>query len=97
MSQIGELSWRTIAAVKRNSIHSLIPDQWHLPSQIPPAEWQRDIEITEANATDIAQQTATGKWRATRVVKAFCYRAAIARQMVNCLHEVCFSKALAVA
>lgn len=75
MSQVAEPNWGAIAAAKRDSIYSLIPDQWHLPSPIPPAECQRDvtgeyshqflslreIEITGTSATDIVQQTTTGK------------------------------------
>ena len=97
MSPAVELSWRAIAAAKRKSIYSLIPDEWQLPSPISPAEYQRDvtgeyihrflslreIEITETSATDIVQQTTTGKWRATEVAEAFCHRAAIAHQLVS--------------
>lgn len=38
-----------------------------------------------------------GEWSAEEVCLAFCKRAAIAHQLVNCLTEICFDTALALA
>lgn len=42
----------------------------------------------------IAEKVASGKWSAVEVTKAFCHRAALAHQLVNCLHEVFFDAAI---
>ncbi|KAJ5352575.1 hypothetical protein N7452_001549 [Penicillium brevicompactum] len=55
------------------------------------------VEITEAEAVSITQQTTTGAWTSVEVTEAFCHRAAVAHQMVNCLHEIFFDEALATA
>lgn len=40
------------------------------------------------NAGVVAKHTVSGSWSAVEVTKAFCHRAALAHQLVNCLHEV---------
>ncbi|KAK8196097.1 hypothetical protein M8818_007250 [Zalaria obscura] len=99
--------WKEIAAGKRESVLALIPQEWRIPPP-PPAEEQRDvtgsfiqqyldkkeIEITETDAVGIVNKTTTGEWSAEEVAKAFCHRAAIAHQLVNCLHEIFFDSAI---
>ena len=89
-------SWQDTARAKRDSVNNLIPEQWRLKS-IPSAEEQRDVtgkyiwqflsereaEITETNAVDIAKNTTTGHWTAEEVTRAFCHRAALAHQLVS--------------
>ncbi|KAL1306087.1 hypothetical protein AAFC00_004207 [Neodothiora populina] len=101
------LDWKRVAADKRDSILALIPEEWRI-SAPPPASEQRDvtgkfiqqylnpeeIEITESGATDIVHKTSTGVWSAYEVANAFCHRAAVAHQLVNCLHEIFFDAAL---
>ncbi|TQB75714.1 hypothetical protein MPDQ_002014 [Monascus purpureus] len=101
--------WRTLAAEKRQAILDAIPQQWRIDAPIPPAEELRDvtgsnyihqfltpreIEITETDALGITEQTTSGNWTAVEVAEAFCHRAALAHQLVACLHEIFFDAAI---
>lgn len=102
--------WRQIAKEKAQSVLDLIPAEWRLAS-IPSPEEQRDvtgayihqflsereIQITESDALEIVNNAASGKWTAVEITKAFCHRAAIAHQLLNCLHEIFFDAAIAQA
>lgn len=91
--------WQALAKAKRDSIINSIPPEWRLAS-IPSAEEQSDvtgdficrtlsteeIEITEADATEILSYISTGQWKAETVIKAFSHRASIAHQLVPCLN-----------
>jgi len=57
----------------------------------------REVEITETDAVGIVKNTTSRIWKAREVAEAFCYRAALAHQMVNCLHEIFFKAAIANA
>ncbi|KAJ5168763.1 Amidase [Penicillium canariense] len=101
-------TWRAQAEAKRQSILDAIPEKWRLATPVPSATEVRDvtgsyiqqflskreIEITESDAVDIAAQTTTGRWSAVEVTEAFCHRAALAHQLVSCLHEVFFDAAI---
>ncbi|TVY34670.1 Acetamidase [Lachnellula occidentalis] len=105
------MDWQTLAETKRDSVNALIPPSWRLPCPVPPATEQRDVtgkyiqqflsprevEITETDAVGIVKQTTTGSWTALEVTEAFCHRASLAHQMVNCLHEIFFEAALSDA
>lgn len=55
----------------------------------------KEIEITESpDATALLQKLAKGELSAYEVTLAFCKRAAIAQQLVNCLTEIFFEQAL---
>jgi amidase len=102
--------WQKTAKDKADQVLSLIPKEWRI-SDIPSAEEQRDvtgayiqqfldkkeIEITETDAVGVVEKTTSGQWTAVEVAKAFCHRAAIAHQLVNCLHEIFFDQAIAEA
>lgn len=102
--------WRKTAKAKADSVNALIPTEWRI-SDAPSIEQQRDvtgpfiqqyldnkeIEITETDAVGIVEKTSTGVWTAVEVAKAFCHRAAVAHQLVNCLHEIFFDAAIADA
>lgn len=102
--------WKQTAQNKADSVLSLIPQEWRI-SDIPSADKQRDvtgayiqqfldkkeIEITETDAVGIVEKTTSGQWTAVEVAKAFCHRASIAHQLVNCLHEIFFDQAIAQA
>lgn len=101
-------SWQEKGAAKRRAIISAIRPEWLLPVAIPTAEGQRDvtgdytrqfvsqqeIAITESTPHEILASTASGKWTAVSVIKAFSHRAALAHQLTNCLHEVFFEAAI---
>jgi amidase len=90
-------SWLAQGEVKRQSILNAIPAKWRLADPVPPPTELRDvtrsyiqqylnereIEITESDAVDIAAQTTTGRWTAVEVTEAFCHRAALAHQLVS--------------
>ncbi|MCJ1303695.1 Acetamidase [Hypocenomyce scalaris] len=101
-------TWQAKAKSKRDAVNNLIPKEWRLTSSVPSPEEQRDVtgeymwqylttrevEITETDAVDIVKHTATGKWKAEEVIKAFCHRASLAHQLTNCLHEILFDAAV---
>ncbi|KAL8765719.1 MAG: hypothetical protein Q9209_007284 [Squamulea sp. 1 TL-2023] len=101
-------SWQATAKAKLDSINESIPHSWRLQS-VPGNEEQRDvtgeyiqrfnlseeeIEITEALAPTIVENTSTGHWTAEAVTKAFCHRASLAHQLTSCLHEIFFDAAI---
>ncbi|KAL4965404.1 amidase signature domain-containing protein [Aspergillus stella-maris] len=103
-------SWQSIAQRKRDALDMLLPADFRLDS-VPSAEEQQGVtqyiqqflsaeerEITENHSAEalIGKLTA-GTFSATEVTKAFCRRATIAHQLVNCLSEILFSQALARA
>lgn len=99
--------WKKSAQDKADSVNNLIPEEWRL-EKVPSKEEQRDvtgsyiqqflskeeIHITETDAVGIVAHTTTGQWKSVDVAKAFCHRAAIAHQLVNCLHEIFFDQAI---
>ncbi|EXJ86327.1 hypothetical protein A1O3_03278 [Capronia epimyces CBS 606.96] len=99
--------WESRAKAKRDAVLNLIPAEWRL-KDIPSREEQKDVtgsyiqqfltepevEITETDAVGLADKIAAGKWSAVEVTKAFCHRAALAHQLVNCLHEIFFEAAI---
>ncbi|KAF2763633.1 amidase [Teratosphaeria nubilosa] len=100
-------SWKEKGKAKADEVLGLIPKEWRL-AKIPSVEEQRDvtgtyiqqfldkkeIEITETDAIGIVEHTTSGRWTAFEVAKAFCHRAALAHQLVNCLHEIFFDAAI---
>jgi amidase len=100
--------WEEKAHQKRNSLYNLIPQEWRLSesilnnrpknSTIVPSQCgilsKLDIEITEINnIEELANQIAQGTYSAVQVTEAYCKRAAIAHQLVNCLAEIFFIQA----
>lgn len=89
-------NWQALAEAKRQAILKAIPEKWRLPTPVPPASKVRDvtgryiqqylsereIEITESDAVEIASRTSIGRWSAVEVTEAFCHRAALAHQLV---------------
>lgn len=102
--------WKKAASDKAKSVLDLIPKEWRL-EKIPTIQEQRDvtgpyihqylskqeIEITETDAVGIVAHTSTGQWKSVDVANAFCHRAALAHQLVNCLHEIFFDAAIETA
>ena len=102
-------SWEERAAKKRAALTELIPRQWVLPASIlaslPKNSMEissrssilsaLDLEITEIERVDLlADHIGRGKYSALQVTEAYCKRAAIAHQLVNCLAEIFFDRAL---
>jgi amidase len=59
---------------------------------------EQELNLTEDyDATDLVEMMSSGKVKSIDVVSAFCKRAAIAHQLVNCLTEIMFDEAMARA
>ncbi|SJM87688.1 related to general amidase [Zygosaccharomyces bailii] len=86
--------------------------EWIVPQEKLPGEEIRDvldwpinsgflssneIEITECDLPAISKNIKARKWTAFQVASAYCHRASIAHQLVNCLSEVFFQEGLARA
>ncbi|AQZ10068.1 hypothetical protein BZL39_A10050 [Zygosaccharomyces parabailii] len=56
-----------------------------------------EIEITECDLPTISKHIKARNWTAFQVASAYCHRASIAHQLVNCLSEVFFQEGLARA
>ncbi|KAJ9315160.1 hypothetical protein DTO271D3_4613 [Paecilomyces variotii] len=101
-------TWKAAAEAKRQAVLDLIPEKWRIQEPIPsPLELRdvtagyiqqflnaRELEITETDAVGIVERTTLGQWTAVEVTEAFCHRAALAHQLVNCLHEIFFDAAI---
>lgn len=104
--------WQRISARARRRLADSIPPAWRLPADKLPPDDQLDVRsipascgilseheltITDSVAVDIVANIASGTWTAYAVTLAFCKRAAIAQQLVNCLTVTMFDSALARA
>ncbi|KAK0384694.1 hypothetical protein NLU13_7172 [Sarocladium strictum] len=105
-------SWEVLAAQKQKELFSSIPAEWRVPGDLlPPAsqddvtDWPetsgwltaQEVSITSLDATTLVGQLTAGKLKSVDVVRAFCKRACAAHQLVNCLSETLFERALAAA
>lgn len=91
--------WQVTAEAKRKDLASRIPPEWVIPS-VPSPKEQRNIVkylnkyltpdqivITESSATELTAAMASGLLTSVAATTAFCYRAALAHQIV-CLANV---------
>ncbi|KAH8809239.1 amidase [Xylogone sp. PMI_703] len=103
-----EGSWRQIADAKKLQQKSKIPTAWVIPqysckgrknlTDVPLtcgllSDVERQI-TSDYDATDLLERIKGGIWSSEQVVTAFCKRAAIAHQLVNCLTEIFFNEAI---
>ncbi|KGQ04528.1 Acetamidase [Beauveria bassiana D1-5] len=104
--------WEDIGARKRALLSASIPQEWRVPADLLPPASQDDVtawpatsgwftedelKITEQTATQLVAQLISGELQSETVTRAFCKRAAAAHQLVNCLSETCFERAIATA
>ena len=103
-------SWQDIVQHKQAQRAALIPKEWRLKdSQLPPESilnvthiprkcgilTPSEISITEDyDAVALAEAIRSRKLTSHAVTLAYCKRAAIAQQLINCLTEICFEDAL---
>jgi amidase len=94
-------SWKLASEHKRNALLTLIPSEWHLTHPLPSPEdvpdlrkgtiqsylSSREVMITEMDCSSLLEQLASGRLSSREVTMAFCYRAALAHQMVSQLHS----------
>ncbi|KAK2751076.1 hypothetical protein FQN57_000151 [Myotisia sp. PD_48] len=99
--------WQELAKEAQAARDSKIPQEWIL--QNPPDAsvtnvmdvpytcgimTETELAITEKDATELLELMASGKLKSYDVTLAFCKRAAIAQQLVNCLTQIYFDEAL---
>lgn len=93
-----EMSWETVSKKAQADLLSSLPSRWRIDteafasetdvSQIPKTCGilsQRQIQITELTATQLARQIASRQLKALEVLEAFAARAAISHQLVSYL------------
>ncbi|KAA8911691.1 acetamidase [Sphaerosporella brunnea] len=100
--------WEEIALRKRQERGAKIPKEWELGPEIQPMPedvtgiprscgilTEKELDITENyDARSIVDAVVGGRWTAEEIAVAFCKRAAIAQQLVNCLTEIFFDQAI---
>ena len=109
---MAESTWKTIALEKQQQRESKIPAEWRIPKSLLPAPeiafvqdfptksgmfTDRELQLTEATASDVTIKISTGEWTAVEVMTAVCRRAAVAQQLLNCVTEIFFDQAMARA
>ena len=104
-------AWETKANAKRKAQCRAIPAQWRiidfgrtLPPNLKnvtsvPERFLSGVETltSETPVPSLLESLRTGVWSAEEVVTAYCHRAAIAHQLVNCPTEVSFTDAIKTA
>ncbi|KAL1985127.1 hypothetical protein VTN96DRAFT_8256 [Rasamsonia emersonii] len=101
-------NWEQIAADKRARIDKSIPPEWKIQNKPEgdsffdfPAKSgilsEKELEITNMPATELVAKLASGELKSVDVTLAFCKRAALAHQLVNCALEFFHEAALAQA
>ncbi|KAK9238690.1 amidase signature domain-containing protein [Lipomyces kononenkoae] len=100
--------WEKLVADKRARLEKTIPAEWKIKA-VPegdsffdfPAKSgilsENELQITESSATELVAKLASGELKSVDVTLAFCKRAAIAHQLVNCNLEFFPEQALAQA
>ena len=103
------MSWEELVAKKRKALAELIPEKWRISASKLPVDSQHsvisypetsglfcdeELTITKLTVEELAESIASRKYSAVQVCEAFCHRAAIAHQLVNCLIEIFFDAAV---
>ncbi|SCU99515.1 LADA_0H20252g1_1 [Lachancea dasiensis] len=98
-----------IAAQKREARDKAFIGEWLIPDDALPQKdvkdvltWainsgylaKREVAITESTLDELSEKIKNREWTAYEVAMAFCHRASIAHQLVNCLSEVFFKEGL---
>ncbi|KAJ6167018.1 acetamidase [Penicillium chermesinum] len=100
--------WEDVAAEKRARIENSIPQEWRIQQQPAgdsvfdyPAKsgilTAGELAITESSASELVTKLARGELKSVEVTVAFCKRAALAHQLVNCCLEFFPEAAIAQA
>ncbi|KAJ9191236.1 hypothetical protein DTO032I3_8957 [Paecilomyces variotii] len=100
--------WEELVADKRARLEKTIPAEWKiqtLPTEDSVIDYPtksgllsaKELEITNSTATDLVAKLATGELKSYDVTLAFCKRAALAHQLLNCALEFFPDAALAQA
>ncbi|EFW19048.1 hypothetical protein D8B26_007234 [Coccidioides posadasii str. Silveira] len=103
--------WKPAVLEKRAQQKNAIPREWHLSSSVPPNVADAKEFIDSSNlltpdekaitsiqdATVLLSKIASREISSEQIALAFCKRAAIAHQLINCCTELFFDRALACA
>lgn len=103
------MGWEELVEKKRKALAELIPEKWRISVDKLPSASQHsvisypetsgllsdeELTITQLTIENLAERIASRKYSAVQVCEAFCHRAAIAQQLVNCLVEIFFDLAI---
>ncbi|KAH8749233.1 amidase [Diaporthe sp. PMI_573] len=109
---MAEPIWKSIVAQKQAERLSKIPTEWIIPEGILPSPkdqfvqdfpqksgffTERELQLTEATASEVVAMIASREWTATEVTTAVCKRTAVALQLINGVTEICFEEGIARA
>lgn len=110
---ISRMSWQDLGAARRRALAKSIPKEWLLPLSSTPGQPEAEsvmqhetisqlltsteVKITETATPLILTRLKSGQWTSEAVTTAFCKRATIAHQLLNCTAEILFDEALAEA
>lgn len=101
--------WKIAAKEKRNEVVNSIPKEWIIPgirdnmeragftnprSYIDTLVPHQECQITDSTVSELSQKISKGELSSFDVCYAFCHRAALAHQILNCCVEIFFEQAL---
>ncbi|KAI8582354.1 hypothetical protein K450DRAFT_228571 [Umbelopsis ramanniana AG] len=104
--------WQQRASAAQERREKQLPDEYRIPKDKMPDASVKDVmnfpresglfsneelEITELSVPALLKAIEDKKWTAVQVTKAYCKRAAYAQQLLNCLSEMVFDRAIAEA
>lgn len=103
-------SWKLTARRARQVLSDSIPTRWKLPATFEPPDTNfqraalecgiltpRQVILTNLTASELLPMLHTGSLSATELMEAFCARAAITHQLVNCLTDFFPEEAIELA
>lgn len=105
------MEWKDKARRRCQELANQIPDEWKIPAPPPSNDEanmmdlleevnifeELDLQITRCSAVQILSNIQNRKWTCESVMLAFCKRATIAHQLVNCVTNFLFNEALQTA
>lgn len=104
--------WQQRANAAQERREQQLPDEYRIPKDKMPDDSvnnvlnfpresglfsDEELEITEISVPALLKAIEDKKWTAVQVTKAYCKRAAYAQQLLNCLSEMVFDRAIAEA
>lgn len=102
-------NWEVIARRKRESVQNAIPEEWLVPDinkrmteagyinsklYIDTLVPSQEKKITDCTVLELSAKISAGQLSSWDVCNAFCHRAALAHQLLNCCVEIFFYRAL---
>lgn len=99
------MTWEQIGKVKREAVFSKIPKKWvievpsieqepnalkYLDANLPPEE----TAIVNYSMMQLIEKVSKGELTSIEITEAYCHRAALTHQIINCCSEIFFDKAL---